>query len=137
MVDGRRARALLDTGCSKSLVGSWITKPVCCSSGAIVSVDGRETSSIGSAVVRVETEGFKEMVDVDVMKSLAGQLDVILGMDFIGAIGGIRIKSGCVQYLRRDEDSCRDVGASAVTRGGGSDLAVSDVDFEAKFDGGA
>ena len=42
-----------------------------------------------------------------------------------------------MQYLRRDEDSCRDVGASAVTRGGGSDLAVSDVDFEAKFDGGA
>ena len=90
MVEGRRARALLDSGCSKSLVGSWVTKPVCYSRRVIASVDGRETSSIGSAVVCVETGGFKEKVNVDVMESLAGQLDVILGMDFIGAVGVFR-----------------------------------------------
>ena len=102
-----------------------------------MSVDGRETSSIGSARVCVETEGFKEMVNVDVMESLAGHLDVILGMDFIGAAGDIEITAEGVQYMRRDWTSCCDIGASAVTRGGGNGLTVSDVDFEARFDGKA
>ena len=56
-------------------------------------------------------------------------MDVILEMAFIGAVGGIEIKAEGVRYLRRN------VGASAVTRGGGDGLTVSDVDFEARFDG--
>ena len=87
-----------------------------------MSVDGRETSSIGSARVCVETEGFKEMVNVDVMESLAGHLDVILGIDFIGAVGGIEIKAEGVQWKGPVSDAT---------------VTVSNVDFEARFDGEA
>ena len=57
VVRGRPARVLVDTGCSKSVVGSWMICDVDPWKGILVGVDGHEVSCSGYAIVPMRWTG--------------------------------------------------------------------------------
>ena len=89
IVRGRPARVLVDTGCSNSVVGSWMISDVDPWKGILVGVDGHEVSCSGYTSVPIEVDGLTKEVDCVVMESLIGGVDIVLGVVFIQSVGGL------------------------------------------------
>ena len=92
-VDGRECRALVDTGCTDTIVYApcckqWRPRPVVVTT---LSGDPFRCSGIGS--VSVETlDGQRAQLDVLVVDSKPMGVDMILGMSGISSLGGISIR---------------------------------------------
>lgn len=138
VVGKRSARVLVDTGCSKSVVGSWMIGDFGAWKGTIVGVDGHEVSCLGYTIVPIEVDGLTVEVDCVVMERLIEGVDVVLGMDFIQAVGGLQWKQGKVRFLKDRADE-RQLTLSRKVQVAASQakpvLTVEDKDFEARFDG--
>ena len=99
MVGGRCARALVDTGCTTTMVNEELVKGVE-GEATVTAFDGREVKCKGTAHVHMEVAG--EQVDSEV--TVGGQMlegvDVVMGMDVIEALGGVRVCRDQVQFGR-------------------------------------
>lgn len=129
---------LVDTGCSRTVVGSWVTKCPGAWKGSVRGVDGREVPCEGHTVVQIEVDGLTASVDCVVMNRLIEGVDVVLGMDFIQCFGGIELSNGRVKFLSGHGH----VRASNVERKSRAAVSqaksvpiVEDRDFQAVFDG--
>lgn len=96
-VEGVSVRALVDTGCSTSLFRSGLIGE-CEGEGRIIAFDGRDVKSSGSCRVRVEVVGHALTVVGVAVEKLIGGVDVVLGMDVIGQLGGVTVCSGNVKF---------------------------------------
>ena len=92
-VNGERRRALIDTGCSVTLVSSSVANCVTPKSSQMVSLelmDGRSLVTRGAVCMRsVLTEDGVELgpVEAQVVPSLPAGVDVVLGLDIIYKTG--------------------------------------------------
>ena len=122
IVNGRRARGLVDTGCTDVLVYE-----ACCSEWTPVKVDmttasGGTLRCVGMASIDLECQGQRVKLAALVVPARPLGVDVLLGMPGIAALGGMSVKTpgdvtfcaAAAEYVRRD-------------------LKVEAADFEASF----
>lgn len=135
VVNGQRAMALIDTGCTTTLLARNVAKSW---SGActIKTVDGRDAKCLGETTAEVTVQGVIIMLRALVLDHLVGGVDVVLGMKAINQLGGATLREGQVTFGR--------LGAIGMVGVEGSDkigsqkpeaCCIKDEDFLANFDG--
>ena len=123
VVDGREARALVDTGCTTTMVHERLATEV--RGEAMVSAfDGREVKCKGTAKVQITVAGEHLERDVTVVSQMVDGVDVVLGMDAIETLGGVKVWRNKVQF-----------GNICSVAYSGKSPDIVDRDFEAWFDG--
>ena len=127
-VNGVKANALIDTGCSTSLFKASMAGKLG-GEGRVTAFDGSDVLTSGSCCVGIEVEGRSLTVVGVAVEQLIKGIDVVLGMDVIGQLGGLIIRSGNVQFV---DKKC----AAAVDVQDKDNICeIKDKDFVAKFDG--
>ena len=132
VVGGRKLRALVDTGCTRSIVSERIPlrSPCRITQEQIRMMDGSMASSSKSAIVRMTIEGQEVVLDCIITKILP-QFDMLLGLDGIAKLGGVSVDANSRVIFPSQ-------------KGGGENVAVAtcndkeeikDVDFSAWFNG--
>ena len=84
--------ALVDTGCSQTMVSSSICECSSYDQGYVVAVDGSEVSH-GVSNITVNIDGHTLDLQCFVLKEMMSDYDVILGMDVVSHLGGCTIDS--------------------------------------------
>ena len=146
-MNGQPVRALIDTGCSWSIVAPWVTQARGGGS-SILAVDGGEVQSLGEAEVELVVGGIALTLECLVVGRLIKGVDVILGMDLVGHLGGVTVSVDEVQFkggkaVKVIEVRFRDARASVLKTGISAvsavpdGLSIVDSDFTARFDGSA
>lgn len=145
VVNGRNVHAVMDTGCTRSIVSRSLVVNVLgdCS---VTTVDGRSVQCTGMSRVRVVVGGQTFWLSVIVAEDLLEDVEVILGMDVVARLGGVYVdrsgvvlgpRGGVVNY----EGPVCSVTASDISKTAETkecvtdDLLIDDCDFVAIFDG--
>ena len=157
-----RLAGLVDTGCTNTLfsdvmaVQLGIRKP---SMQALALLDGSSTGAVREGVLGIKVGDRSVELRCYSVESLVLGFDVILGLDFIKAMGGVVVNGNSVQFgadlsgCAGGRESCGVIGgcaASGVASGmardegagesgetsSGGEIGVGDADFEASFTGG-
>ena len=120
-VDGRSCRALVDTGCTDTLVFEgccqrWSPRAI-----SMTTVNGGTLRCSGAASVSVECQGQCVTLAALVVPERPLGMDLVLGMSGIAALGGVSLRTPTDVSFRV---------AAAVTRPG---LKVDAPDFSAEF----
>lgn len=123
LVNGEKGRALVDTGCTSSMVRHQLVK-VCEGETAMMAFDGREVRCRGTSEVELVVGDETLVQRVTVVEKIVGNVDLVLGMDVIKRLGGVSVGNNQVQFGRI---------ACAVACEKEPD--ITDKDFEAFFDG--
>ena len=125
-IAGNKTLALIDTGCSQSMVVRRFTDKV---SGetSVLAFDGREVRCLGYSRLSVEVGGETVVQDVRVVESLVGGVGYVLGMDIITKLGGVTVDGNIVKFGKS--------GVCAMTVCQERKPDIEDIDFEAYFDG--
>ena len=124
-VNSNKVRALVDTGCTSSMVTHRVARATQGES-VMVAFDGRKVKCKGTATVSVNVGGERMQLLVTVVESVVGGVDMVLGMDVISRLGGVRVREGTVCF---GEKVC-----AVVADGRQPDIV--DTDFEAYYEGG-
>ena len=106
----KAVRALVDTGCSTTVVASRLVD-TCEGASSLVAFDGREVECRGRSRVELKVAGVALSVRVIVADNILSGIDVVMGMDVIVRLGGVTVGEGAVAFGRA---SC-----AAVTEPGG------------------
>ena len=134
-VNGKKARALVDTGCMTTLVRASVAEFWEGTSNVRV-VDGREVRCCGETVAKIVVRNILLQVQVIGLEKLITGIDVILSLDVIDWLGGATIAKGQVMFGRQD--------AARVVRVSSKDtvqptkpgpIQIEDKDFRTHFDG--
>ena len=126
-INGNTVRALVDTGCTNSMLKFGFVGSVRHPS-KIVAFDGREVNCKGKAAIEVKVGD--EVIDVDVIivEDMLNGVDLVLGLDAIQKLGGVTVSDGVVKFGRS-------VCALADRSNTSESIHISDKDFVANFDG--
>lgn len=142
IVNGQPVRALVDTGCSKSMVSIHVSS----SRGRgceVTTFDGGKVGCLGEAEVSLEVDGRRLRVECVVTERLLGGIDAILGMDAIDSLGGVYVSGGKVIFDCRQGPGSADQSPSVAAvsmeaRGSAArhdgTAEVEREDFRAVFD---
>jgi len=97
-VEGRLTKALVDTGCSKTIVTSRLTG-FGGGRSSVVAVDGSRVHCLGQAMVSLVVVGKTLRVGCIVTERLLDDVDMILGMDVIERLGGVIVRGRKVRFF--------------------------------------
>ena len=111
-INGKRVKALVDTGCSKSVISrrlinsdqiEWKNEKTILADGSSVEV--------GSIFIQMQVRGVTLDVSVNIMNTFSCYFDVLLGVDVIYKLGGIKftngeLKFGCETEINTSNASC-------------------------------
>ena len=129
--------ALVDTGCTQSLISSSSMRDISSApttpGGKLITVDGSPVKC-GKALVRMKVEGKPISVQCLVMETLVTRFDLILGMDVVKRLGGLKLccgDGGTVQFGL----AAQATETKVVPRVKEAEMTIDDVDFSAHFDG--
>ena len=135
-MNGRKLRALIDTGCTTTLGIPEIAEDWNCKSRITV-VDGGDVDCKGISLVKLVVCGMKLNINAVVMDRMVEGIGLVMGMDAIRQLGGVLIngdevdfgaaKCAVAVYLSKD---C-EVGKEK------EEMIIEDQDFRAEFDGRA
>ena len=132
-VDGIKRVALVDSGCTSTMVKAGIVRE-CDGNSSIIAFDGSEVACVGSSKATLAICGQELDSVVLVVEKLVAGYEIVLGMDIIMKLGGLHI------------DKCGNVVFGAGFKGGtvhdlcavsqqGCPTKIDDPDFEAYFNG--
>ena len=97
LVNGVKVRALVDTGCTQTIVSKSLVSEVTACSGNVMTVNGVEVKcGISTAVLTVC--GRELRVQCLVLDSLLTYFDLVLGMDVVERLGGVNVACGKVFF---------------------------------------
>ena len=90
VINGRKLRALVDTGCTATLLipeiaEDWNGK------SRITVVDGRDLDCKGISLVKLVVSGMKLNINAVVRDRMVEGIDLVMGMDAIHQLGGVLI----------------------------------------------
>jgi len=131
-IDGESKVALLDTGCSQTIVKGvekWGRKRT------VVGVNGSSVECRERRNVPMSINGKTIYLNCLVMKKLPEGVEAIVGLDLIRVLGGIKLdsnvnfeflKKGCAMVACNKNESAQEVIES---------VNISDTDFNAEFNG--
>ena len=88
LVKGKRAKALVDTGCSTTVVAAHLVDN-CSGTCSLVAFDGREVQCKGTSTIEFGVRGVQMRIRVIVASNIVNGIDVVMGMDVIGQLGGV------------------------------------------------
>lgn len=130
--------ALLDTGCSKSIVAaSCVDSQILCASAECVSqMNGERVWCEGKASCNVKIKRHSVRVECIVSRSLLDGFQLLIGMDVINKLGGVTV-SGCGRSVRFGCESLsleQEADNSAATAVANEEFSTND--FTAVFSGG-
>jgi transposase InsO family protein/ribonuclease HI len=114
VVNGWCVRALVDTGCSKSIVASKLSG-VCQGACTVIAVDGSRVRCRGETVVPIAVGGAILRVNCVVAEKLLPGVDAILGMDIITLLGGVEVSADKVVFVRDERGTAAGVMCVAAT----------------------
>ena len=86
-VDGQECTALIDSGCSQTLVSKAVCRFWKRKSAGVLTADGRKLNCRGYGKIKVEV-GRVPAVDIEALVQLLG-FDLLLGIDAIKLLGGV------------------------------------------------
>lgn len=134
VINGKRRRGLLDTGCSRTILSNSALGYDCRQrinrkSHAITMMNGSEQSCGEVADVSIEIKGQHVQLNCLVSDILQGT-DVLLGMDLVVALGGVEVGPGG-QVAFPKSGAC--LAASHSVHEG---LTITNDDFSATFEDG-
>jgi ribonuclease HI len=92
-------RALVDTGCSKSIVVPRLSGD-CYGDRIVIAVDGSRVHCRGESIIPITIEGCTLTVSCVVADRLLKGVEAILGMDVITALGGVFVGADRVDFGR-------------------------------------
>ena len=129
MVDEERIRALVDSGCTRTIAARRLVKKFSVNGGWVLAVDGSKVKcGVGQLVMSIS--GMDMTACCLVLGNLISAFDVIIGMDIIQLLGGVTIgPDRVVSFDGQDGKGC----AAAVSKV--EQLEIDDADFSAKFYG--
>ena len=143
VVNGRPVRALVDTGCTKSMVSvsvSGVRGHRC----EVTTFDGGRVGCLGGAKVSLEVGGRRLSVECIVAERLLDGISAILGMDVIDRLGGVCVSGKKVAFGCRQSSElvCEPPSVAAVSletqeRATPQHVGAAEVereDFRAVFD---
>jgi len=121
-IDGMKCSALVDTGCSKTIVSTNYCRAWSKRDMDITTIDGTSKACCGVGVVTIHTgKGDSAKIDVLVTRGKPLGYDLLLGIDAIRALGGAEITSNGRVMLGKGEEFC-------------AALSIEEPDFCASFD---
>ena len=123
MVNGRLVHALVDTGCTTTMVHDNLVNGAT-GEAVMVAFDGREVVCKGLALVNLQVGEKVISHEVTVVENMVKGVEVVLGMDVIGQLGGMKVKKGEIEF-----------GTCAASGSKRFNPDIIDRDFEAYFDG--
>ena len=88
-VNGKKVRALVDTGCTTTLVWASVIEYWEGASN-VRAVDGREVRCCGETFAKIVVRNIPQQFRVIVLEKLVTGIDVILGLDVIDRLGGAK-----------------------------------------------
>ena len=94
---GREVRALVDTGCTTTMVRSSLVGERVGESW-MSAFDGRKVRCGGERPMNLEVRGTPVEVSAVAIEHLVGDLDVVLGMDAIEQLGGVMVRNDGVDF---------------------------------------
>ena len=117
--------ALVDTGCTKSLVHVGIAGE-CYGQSNLIAFDGTNVRCLGLSKVMLVVNNQTIVTEMMVVESIVCDFKIVLGMDVIKQLGGVTVGGGGVAFggvcaSVCDETKCPDY--------------IEDKDFTAKFNG--
>ena len=130
-MNGRKARALVDSGCTDTMVrakllDSWFGQ------SSMTAFDGTRVQCMGLSEPTISIHGNNFNQRVKVVGKIVANIDVVLGMDIIAQLGGMVVDShGKVTF---GPNLC----AAVIDFDGNPNdypLKIDDKDFSAVFDG--
>ena len=135
-IGGRPAIALVDTGCSQTIVARKLLvekrrRQRTPGRQASVAVVGGGVVRCPSSRVELEVSGTILTVDVLAMDRLVPAVDVLLGMDVINRLGGVSIADGQITFVQAVHAG----GARVAPEQGAPKLSIDERDYKAVFDG--
>lgn len=125
----------MDSGCGKSIVPRRLVGLARGGPRNVITVDGSRVRCSGTVTVTVEVDGARVTLECLVMDNLLKGVDVVLGVDFIGRIGGVSLTSSGVEFAHRPHGRVTMAAAAAAAPTKTSTLNIEDRDFQATFDG--
>ena len=142
-VEGCTVRALVDSGCETTVVGSCVVSG---SEGAsyMEAFDGSLVRCLGRRSVQMVVRGYEISIDAVIADKVIRDVDVILGMNAIDCMGGVTVRGKtavfgverderCCAAMERSKGTCSERESDAVGMMG--DCVIDDKDFKARFDG--
>ena len=132
MMHGCTRRALVDTGCSNTIVRAGVVTDWKKETVQTTAFDGRTVCCGGTAQIELEVDGEKVSTTATVSDHIVGDIDVLIGMDVITKLGGVSVGQSKIQFGRRVACSVR---GPQTTQNIHENLIIEDKDFEASFDG--
>ncbi|KAF0313508.1 Gag-Pro-Pol polyprotein [Amphibalanus amphitrite] len=124
-VNGHRCRALVDTGCSETVVWKGVVSQWEQSDTSLVAVNDSPVRCCGQAAVSLGVRGTTVNVRAVVVPARLLGVDVLLGMTGIDALRGVSVSGGSVRFGSEDpaateqreappeREVCRAVGTAA------------------------
>ena len=125
-LNGRPVQALVDTGCTRSMVRVGLCHKTE-SNTVLVAFDNSKVRCSGIAHVEVGVGNMSVRQEVLVMDKIVGEIDMVIGMDVIERLGGVKVSGRQVQFGVKN--------VCAVTGEEKRKPVIVDKDFEAFFDG--
>lgn len=128
-VDGRRCRALVDSGCTENLVHKSVCRQWRPQRTAVTSMSGDPFFSSGVGLVQVRADsGQSAEVNVLVLDEKPVGIEMVLGIPGISALGGVAIGSPS------DVKFCGEVRPAFAEGSQDDPLSVDAPDFSVRFD---
>ena len=96
-INGKSAKALVDTGCTRTMVREGLTgRPT--GETVLAAFDGCEVKCKGSAHAEMSVGEETVSQEVMVMDWIVGGIDAVIGMDIISRLGGVKVQEKLVQF---------------------------------------
>lgn len=137
LIGNTPARGLVDTGCSTSVVHSRYV-PQCEGEIFISAFDGSQIKCKGAHWVKLRVNDDHVTVRAVVSDQLVNGVDVVLGVDVIGQLGGVTVTQGKVCFGALGVASVSQQIENRPSVEGDescSKVVIEDPDFHAMFDG--
>ena len=130
-VNGLKAKALVDSGCTQSIILSSLSGPVTDVGRKVTIANGSEVCCLGVNEANMQVNGVNLKLACLVMEHLPRDFEVILGMDAIGMLGGMTITSKGVFFPLAQISTVSLIMSPTVAPT--EKLRIVDDDFEAEF----
>ena len=131
-VNGANLAALVDSGCTRTLVHESVCRRWRGGAVRVVTVSGEQLECAGTSDVSIAVSSCAVEVSALVVRERPLGFGVILGMDAIQALGGVTVRSPCEVRFACEETSCTVAGVAAEDSQ--TELKVEKDDFVVTFD---
>ena len=112
-INGKSAKALVDTGCTRTMVCEGLTGRAT-GETVLAAFDGREVKCKGSAHAEMSVGEETVSQEVMVMDWIVGGIDAVIGMDTISRLGGVKVQEKLVQFGNMCAIACGEKGNARV-----------------------